>query len=50
MKPTESARPQFSNEDARALVLGLWNVKSMARELPSERDQNFHIRAEAGAE
>jgi 4-aminobutyrate aminotransferase-like enzyme/Ser/Thr protein kinase RdoA (MazF antagonist) len=50
MKPTESTRPQFSNEDAQALVFGLWNVKSMARELPSERDQNFHIRAEGGAE
>ena len=50
MKPTESGRPQFSNEDAQARVLGLWNVKSMARELPSERDQNFHIRAEGGAE
>jgi len=50
MKPTESTRPQFSNGEARALVLGLWNVKSMARELPSERGQNFHIRAEGGAE
>jgi len=50
MKPTESTRPQFSNEDAQALVLGLWDVKSMARELPSERDQNFYIRAEGGAE
>src|SRR4030067_1069894 len=50
MKPTESGRPQFSTEEAQALVVETWKLKGTARELPSERDQNFHIRAEGGAE
>ena len=50
MKPREPIRPRFSNEEAQAIVLKLWNLTSTARELPSERDLNFHIRAENGPE
>jgi len=50
MKPTDSGRPQFSTEEAQAIVLERWNLRGKARELPSERDQNFHIGAERGTE
>lgn len=50
MKPKKSGRPQFTIGEAQAIVYGLWNLRSTARELPSERDQNFHIRADGGGE
>jgi len=50
MKPTGSARPDFSAEDAQDLVLKLWNIKGLAMELPSERDQNFQLHAGSGAD
>jgi 4-aminobutyrate aminotransferase-like enzyme/Ser/Thr protein kinase RdoA (MazF antagonist) len=45
-----SARPLFSSEEALDLVRRLYGLEGEARELPSERDQNFHIRDAGGAE
>jgi 4-aminobutyrate aminotransferase-like enzyme/Ser/Thr protein kinase RdoA (MazF antagonist)/murein DD-endopeptidase MepM/ murein hydrolase activator NlpD len=43
-------RPFFSLEQALGLVRRLYGLEGEARELPSERDQNFHIRAADGAD
>lgn len=41
-----SNRPRFSLADAEGIVLENWNITGTARELPSDRDQNFLIVAE----
>jgi 4-aminobutyrate aminotransferase-like enzyme/Ser/Thr protein kinase RdoA (MazF antagonist) len=38
-----SRRPCFRLEDAARTARELWGVEASARELPSERDQNFHL-------
>ncbi|HEX9901518.1 MAG TPA: aminotransferase class III-fold pyridoxal phosphate-dependent enzyme, partial [Acidobacteriota bacterium] len=43
-------RPSFSQEEALDLVRRLYGLEGEARELSSERDQNFHIRASDGAD
>jgi hypothetical protein len=43
MKPRESIRPRFSSKEAQDMALEFWNIRSTARQLPSERDQNSHI-------
>jgi 4-aminobutyrate aminotransferase-like enzyme/Ser/Thr protein kinase RdoA (MazF antagonist) len=50
MKPKTPPRPQFSAEEVQAIALDLWKIKAAATELPSERDQNFHLRSEEGLE
>jgi len=50
MKPKTPPRPQFSAEEVRAVALDLWKIRAAATELPSERDQNFHLRSEEGLE
>ena len=49
MEPTVSARPQFSAEEAEALVFKIWNIRGSASELTSERDQNFRVLGGSGA-
>ena len=41
-------RPTFSLEEAVELARDLYNLNTTARELPSERDQNFHLAAADG--
>ncbi len=50
MKPKTPQRPQFSAEEVQAIAFDLWKIRAAARELPSERDQNFHLRSEKGSE
>ena len=38
-----SRRPSFRREDAARIARELWGIEASARELPSERDQNFHL-------
>jgi 4-aminobutyrate aminotransferase-like enzyme/Ser/Thr protein kinase RdoA (MazF antagonist) len=48
--PSSSPRPRFTEEEARRLARDLYGLKGGLIELPSERDQNFHVRAESGRE
>jgi Ser/Thr protein kinase RdoA (MazF antagonist) len=41
-------RPNFSEEKVQEIVKKLYGVDGIARELPSERDQNFHLRSSNG--
>ncbi len=42
--------PAFTPEDATRLALEHFGLRAAAQPLPSERDQNFYLRAEDGAE
>ena len=42
--------PRFTNEEAKDLSRRLYGIQGEYRQLPSERDQNFHIRTESGKE
>src|SRR5215831_808006 len=44
------SRPEFSERDAAALAAELYGIEASVRELPSERDQNFHLREKSGQE
>ncbi|MHA2026078.1 MAG: aminotransferase class III-fold pyridoxal phosphate-dependent enzyme [Candidatus Thorarchaeota archaeon] len=48
MESRESERPDFSAEQASGLVTSLYGLSGSLRELPSERDQNFHLIADSG--
>ena len=50
MTAAAESRPKFTERDAVALAAELYATKATARELPSERDQNFHLRDENGGE
>ncbi|MFQ5398267.1 MAG: aminotransferase class III-fold pyridoxal phosphate-dependent enzyme [Anaerolineae bacterium] len=41
-------RPRFSEADVCRIAWDLYGLRVTARELPSERDQNFHLHDEAG--
>jgi len=41
-------RPEFSCKDAEEIVREHWGIVGAASDLPSDRDQNFLIRGEAG--
>jgi len=43
-----TSRPRLFPADAERLARELWGVEGAASELPSERDQNFRIRASSG--
>jgi 4-aminobutyrate aminotransferase-like enzyme/Ser/Thr protein kinase RdoA (MazF antagonist) len=43
-------RSEFSQDQAAALAADLYGIEAAATELPSERDQNFHLRNEKGDE
>src|SRR5262252_8016311 len=43
MSTALSRSPRFRSEDAARLAREIWGVDGEARELPSERDQNFEI-------
>ncbi len=43
-------RPPFSLDDAIQLAHDLYNLTATVRELPSERDQNFHLTANDGSQ
>ncbi len=45
-----SPRPTLSLKDAVRLARDLYGLRAEARELPSERDQNFHLQDAAGQE
>ena len=46
----DAERPKFRVDDALGLVKSLYGLSGSLKELPSERDQNFHLCAENGAE
>ena len=49
MTPPVSQRPKLREDDAVRLAAELFGLSATtARELPSERDQNFHLRGERG--
>lgn len=50
MDASRMFRPSFSPEEARQTVFRLYGQEGEAHELPSERDQNFHIRTSDGAD
>src|SRR5262249_56819890 len=50
MTAAVKSRPEFSERDAAALAKELYATEASASELPSERDQNFLLRAEGGGE
>ncbi len=43
-------RPQFDVADAVGFARDLYDLTTTARELPSERDQNFHLTGDGGVE
>jgi 4-aminobutyrate aminotransferase-like enzyme/Ser/Thr protein kinase RdoA (MazF antagonist) len=43
MATATSQRSRFREEDASRIARDSWGVEAAARELPSERDQNFHL-------
>ena len=47
---TDHSRPGFSTSDAEKLADDLFGIHVSGQELPSERDQNFHLKAESGQE
>jgi 4-aminobutyrate aminotransferase-like enzyme/Ser/Thr protein kinase RdoA (MazF antagonist) len=46
----DQERPNFDIKDAGDLVKSLYGLSGKLRELPSERDQNFHLISDTGAE
>jgi 4-aminobutyrate aminotransferase-like enzyme/Ser/Thr protein kinase RdoA (MazF antagonist) len=50
MLPKRQPRPQFSERQAAGLAAELYGISAAARELPSERDQNFHLRDQQDCE
>ena len=50
LESRDSERPNFSVEQADGLVTSLYGLSGVLRELPSERDQNFHLVTESGGE
>jgi 4-aminobutyrate aminotransferase-like enzyme/Ser/Thr protein kinase RdoA (MazF antagonist) len=43
-----SQRPRFREPDAARIARETWGLEASARELPSERDQNFHLTGAEG--
>jgi 4-aminobutyrate aminotransferase-like enzyme/Ser/Thr protein kinase RdoA (MazF antagonist) len=50
MTASEQRRPRFSKQDAINLAQELYGITASARELPSERDQNFHLKDDPDGE
>ena len=50
MTPAVQKAPRFTNEDAVRLARELYGLDVTAGPLPSERDQNFHLRDASGAQ
>ncbi|MFQ5704630.1 MAG: phosphotransferase [Gemmatimonadales bacterium] len=48
MALTQGKAPQFTHEQAVAIAYNLYEISTMARELPSDRDQNFLLRDTSG--
>jgi len=48
--PVVRTAPRFSSAEAMRLALELYGISGEASALPSERDQNFLLRTEAGAQ
>jgi hydroxylysine kinase len=48
MNRVASGRPKFTPGQVGALVEKLYGLSGLARELPSERDQNFHFLEKSG--
>ncbi|MHA2356032.1 MAG: aminotransferase class III-fold pyridoxal phosphate-dependent enzyme [Candidatus Thorarchaeota archaeon] len=46
----DANRPKFTDDEARKITESKFGVKGSVKELPSERDLNFHIRSELGDE
>jgi Ser/Thr protein kinase RdoA (MazF antagonist) len=46
----ETKAPAFSASDAERIAGDVFGIHAAARPLDSERDQNFHLRAEDGRE
>src|SRR5919106_6511274 len=46
----ERRRPQFSESEALEIAQSLYRITGHLQELPSERDQNFHLRDGSGKE
>ncbi|MFW9975073.1 MAG: aminotransferase class III-fold pyridoxal phosphate-dependent enzyme, partial [Candidatus Thorarchaeota archaeon] len=50
MESRDHERPNFKTNEVRDIVKSLYGLSGDIRELPSERDQNFHIIADTGEE
>ncbi|UCC44158.1 MAG: aminotransferase class III-fold pyridoxal phosphate-dependent enzyme [Candidatus Zixiibacteriota bacterium] len=50
MKIVRPDRPSFTVSEAVGVARELFGLSAAAKELPSERDQNFHLKAESGDE
>ncbi|MHA2221076.1 MAG: hypothetical protein ACXAAO_03345, partial [Candidatus Thorarchaeota archaeon] len=50
MDSRDSERPTFSSMQAGELVKSLYGLSGTLSELPSERDQNFHLVTDVGDE
>lgn len=48
MSDIAAHRPRFSIEEAEVFAREVYGVTASARELPSERDQNFHLTCRSG--
>ncbi len=48
--PSVDTAPRFSADEGARIARDLFAVEGVLRELPSERDQNFHVRALDGRE
>ncbi|MCI0488419.1 MAG: aminotransferase class III-fold pyridoxal phosphate-dependent enzyme [Blastocatellia bacterium] len=48
MSAAKSSSPRFSETDAIRIAKELYGITASARELPSERDQNFYLEDERG--
>lgn len=48
--PSVDTAPRFSADDAARIAREVFAVEGGVRELPSERDQNFHLRTSGGRE
>jgi 4-aminobutyrate aminotransferase-like enzyme/Ser/Thr protein kinase RdoA (MazF antagonist) len=46
----KAKRPDFSEQDAERLARELFGIFATAKQLTSERDQNFHLRSQSGEE
>ncbi|MGD9396466.1 MAG: aminotransferase class III-fold pyridoxal phosphate-dependent enzyme [Candidatus Thorarchaeota archaeon] len=50
MDARDPERPNLNTEIASDIVMSLYGLSGSSRELPSERDQNFHVISETGEE
>ena len=48
MSDINRIRPKFTQEDSLRIVENLYHLEGVIKELPSERDQNYHLKTSTG--